>query len=487
MACNTKHGPATAIKFYEQATGVKLTQQDWHLIREATEADTGSKLSRARASEHEAATVFMQLADAANGDERVPTHKVEDACAQFVKSDNTSGTLAMLRNLANKGLPQSVTSRTRRGSKATKPPKSGAGGIVTNMTNQCPACHQFSGATHVCPSEVLREYAVAEDTQSAQWYEDRWVTNQNRLMTAEHLHHLNGEQRGYGNRGRGEYANDIKDTIAELQQRIREAEDTGEIRLLGLRNWTTVSDATSYLVKYDEQSLEVARLNGLLAEADERYEQFGWNRAFLVLTNGQGHVHKSMRCPTCYATTRFNWVTHYSGSSEEQIVTDAGERACTVCYPSAPVDVLARPSKIFSEDEKRKVEEREQRNMDKEAKRLDRIAKAATKDGSELVVVTERGVAAAHLRNAGQPYTRTESFKTERAASMWAVEQMVWGQWRVADGRREGYGADGLRDVEREAIGAVVEALANKRDVHPETIRAELAKKVAAKKKRDSH
>lgn len=485
MACNTKHGPATAIKFYEKATGVKLTQQDWHLIREAAEADAGGKLSRARVPEHVAANAFMELADIANRDEHVPTHEVEDTCAEFVKAGNTTGTIEMLRHLSRKGLPESVTSRTRRSGKS-KLPASGDEGIVAGMTNQCPACHQFSGEGHVCPPEALRGYAVAEDTQSADWYEQRFVADQKRLAYAETLHHMNGEKRGYGRNGRGEYANDINTTIAELQQRVREAEDAGEMHLQGVKNWTAVRDAKSYLAKYDEQALEVARLNGLLAEANERYEQFRWNRAFLVLTNGQGHVHKSMNCSTCYPTTRFNWVTDYSGSSEEQIVSDAGERACTVCYPSAPVDVLSRPSKIFSDDEKRKVEEREQRKVEKEAKAKEKAAKAATKDGSELVVVTERGITPSHMRNAGQPYTRTESFKTERAASMWAVDKMVWGEWRASNRSDDaGSAPDGLSDAERDAITAIAESLADKRGVSVDDIRAEFAKKAGAKKKRD--
>lgn len=79
----------------------------------------------------------------------------------------------------------------------------------------------------------------------------------------------------------------------------------------------------------------------------------GWDRAFLVQNTG-GHVHSSMSCSTCNngeSATRFAWMTDYSGQTEEQIVEDAGERACTVCYPTAPAETLGRPTKMFGPDE----------------------------------------------------------------------------------------------------------------------------------------
>lgn len=97
-----------------------------------------------------------------------------------------------------------------------------------------------------------------------------------------------------------------------------------------------------------------AKLPALKAEAapfeDEFDRRGGWTRAFLV-NNSNGHVHSNMRCSTCYITTQFMWLIDYSGKNEDQVVEDAGMRACTVCYPSAPVDVLARPTKIFGSPE----------------------------------------------------------------------------------------------------------------------------------------
>lgn len=338
---------------------------------------------------------------------------------------------------------------------------------------RCDACGQFSTEGHSCPPEKLREYAIAEDTQSAKWYEECALANQKRLMMAENLHHMNGEKREYGYNGRGEYKNNINDTIFELQGRIREAEEDNDSLIRGTSSYARVSEVKEYLARYDAQAQEVARLSGLLEEADDRYEKYGWNRAFLVVTSGQGHVHRSMDCSTCYATTKFNWLPSYSGSSESQIVEDAGERACSVCYPSAPVETFSKPTKIYSDDEKQAAIAKAAKAEEKIVKQAAKIAKAATKDGSELTVVTERGVTPSHLKNAGQPYSRKEHFKTERSAVMWATDALA-GFYRQPN------------ETELEAVDAIVASLAEKHGKPETEIRADIDKKAAAKAKKYS-
>jgi len=146
----------------------------------------------------------------------------------------------------------------------------------------------------------------------------------------------------------------------------------------------------------------------------------GWTRAFLT-TGTNGHVHSSMDCSTCNRegkVTRFAWMTDYSGADEQTIVEDAAERACTTCYPSAPVDVLSRPTKMFTPDEKRKQEEREAREAAKVERERKKIENALTPDGSEFVVYPEP--AGSGFRTYG------ERFKTERAATIWATDQLTW-------------------------------------------------------------
>lgn len=80
---------------------------------------------------------------------------------------------------------------------------------------------------------------------------------------------------------------------------------------------------------------------GVLAKLDAEFDRRGeWTRAYLAVTNGKGHIHKSMRCSTCNKgerPTRFHWMIEWSGKTEDEIIEAAGSDACTVCYKNAPV------------------------------------------------------------------------------------------------------------------------------------------------------
>lgn len=106
----------------------------------------------------------------------------------------------------------------------------------------------------------------------------------------------------------------------------------------------------------EERLVELqAQMPALEAEAapfEAEYKSRPWTRAFLV-TNSNGHVHKDMHCGTCRFTTQYAWMIDYSGKNEDEIVADAGCMACTVCFPSAPLEGLAMPTKMFANDEDR--------------------------------------------------------------------------------------------------------------------------------------
>lgn len=104
---------------------------------------------------------------------------------------------------------------------------------------------------------------------------------------------------------------------------------------------------------------------------DEYIRRGRWTRAFLV-ENTNGHVHSSTSCSTTYSTTRHAWLPQYSGSDESKIVDDAGEAACTVCYPSAPIDVLKRKTRI-------ELPERKAARIEKEAAAAIKAQKDAVK------------------------------------------------------------------------------------------------------------
>lgn len=201
----------------------------------------------------------------------------------------------------------------------------------------------------------------------------------------------------------------------------------------------------------------------------------GWTRAFLA-TSANGHVHSSMNCSTCNREgklTRFAWMTDYSGKDETTIVGDAGERACTTCYNSAPVDVLSRPTKMFSPDEKRKQEERAAREQAKVEREAKKIANALTEDGSEFVVRTEPEGAERTWRN-------SESFKTERSAVIWATDQLAWYGEDVAG---LGHQPDRQR-THLEAVRTIAAAVAKKHGIPEEYALAEIQVKAGIKAKR---
>lgn len=69
---------------------------------------------------------------------------------------------------------------------------------------------------------------------------------------------------------------------------------------------------------------------------DEFDRRGGWQRYYLV-TNGTGHVHRGTRCSTCFITTQYAWQTDVSGGTDEDVIEAYGHRACTVCFPAAPL------------------------------------------------------------------------------------------------------------------------------------------------------
>ena len=128
---------------------------------------------------------------------------------------------------------------------------------------------------------------------------------------------------------------------------------------------------------------QIFKVGSEILDLNEIYDQDPWTRAFLVLASN-GHVHSSMDCNTCFPTTRYNWLVQYSNDDEKTIVEDAGQDACTICYPSAPAEVLNRPSRIVTADKIAKA----QAKAERDAKKAERIAKekanAPTKSGEFL-------------------------------------------------------------------------------------------------------
>jgi hypothetical protein len=162
--------------------------------------------------------------------------------------------------------------------------------------------------------------------------------------------------------------------------------------------------ATVARLQLDIEKLE-ASLTPIKAEIAELNAKFtGWTRAFLV-ANGNGHVHTSTSCSTCFSTTDFLWLPEWSGKDESAIIEAAGEAACSICFPNAPVDTRNRPSQIQDPAKVALRAEREAKKAEREAKA---IATGITNpDGSALVI--DRSV-----------------IKTERTAAIEAVDALFW-------------------------------------------------------------
>lgn len=197
---------------------------------------------------------------------------------------------------------------------------------------------------------------------------------------------------------------------------------------------------------------------------DEFDRRGGWPRAFLV---SGGHVHRSMSCSTCHPTTRFHWMTNYSGKTEDDIVGDAGERACTVCYPSAPVETLGQPTKMFTPDETAAAEAREKRAAEKAAREIDRTNKAiAMPDGSDL------------RDEWGHPV------KTLVTAERNLVSSLAYYVVAVEQGRTSYENQEWLDD-HAAARERAIEAIAHKKGITKDAVLAEAREKAEKKVKRE--
>lgn len=140
-----------------------------------------------------------------------------------------------------------------------------------------------------------------------------------------------------------------------------------------------------YAEKIDELLIERTPLKDQVRNLNKIYNNDPWTRAFLVI-NSNGHVHSSMNCNTCFDTTRYNWLIQYSNDDEATIVEDAGQDACTVCYPSAPAEVLNRPSRIVTADKIAKAQAKAEREAKRQAKIAKAKASAPTASGEPLAI-----------------------------------------------------------------------------------------------------
>ena len=188
---------------------------------------------------------------------------------------------------------------------------------------------------------VTKEFAVKIDTQLSELHDKRWNLRVGLLTDQESLAFY---QKNYPNNAK---------SIAKYEEKIKVA------------------------------NAELRKVFSQICELDEIYDEDPWTRAFLVVSS-DGHVHNSLDCSTCFPTTRFSWLVEYSNDDENAIVDAAGELACTICYPSAPAEILNRPTKIVIQSKVEKEKARQEREAKKAAKIAKAKADAPTASGESL-------------------------------------------------------------------------------------------------------
>lgn len=254
----------------------------------------------------------------------------------------------------------------------------------------------------------------------------------------------------------------IYETIYDAETKARRVQS--DINSMTLRMEREAKGGRPSYTTQDDVDRAKARLDVLLEEIRDLYrscapynEEFdrrgGWTRAWLVDNKG-GHVHNTMECSTCFERTRFGWLPQVSGLTEEEIVAQAGESACTVCYPSAPAEVLNNPSAL--ELPKRR-EERLAREAENAARRAKKAEKSLSLDGSVVEVKWDRP---------GERYQGWKELKTYRAAELFVVGGLS--------------GTDYDKPT-TEVIEQVIEMMAAKKGKTVEEIREPLAAKAAIK------
>jgi hypothetical protein len=203
-------------------------------------------------------------------------------------------------------------------------------------------------------------------------------------------------------------------------------------------------------------SAEFVKLNA------EYARRGGWPRVWLV---PGGHAHRSRSCHSLFADTTLVLAPRdirkndMSGATEEEIVAAAGDRACTHCYPSAPVE--PGPSSLRTRSEEEEAQARAEREAKRQAAAEKKAAKAiANPDGSRI------------KRDGWTINTEAEA----RRIYVQTHADAAWDAYRFGAARH----AEKQAEVEHLLVAI---AAKNGRDV--DEMRAELAPKIAAKAKSD--
>lgn len=316
---------------------------------------------------------------------------------------------------------------------------------------------------------------VEIDTELSRLWDEQHRAEAKRLALTISLHQAVGDEPRYVN-GRGPIFNLSPQRVWELAvikaraPRVGEHEAAEEIDRT-LTRWALVSR------KLEDLAAEIEPYT------DEYVSRGRWNRVFLAMSH-DGHAHNGTECSTCHRgeeRTRFAWLVQYSGKTEAEIVADAGWRACTTCYPSAPVgDDKTLPTKMYTPDEEEARKAREEREAARAKRAADRTAKGITApDGTPLrsrhggVIKTERTAVIEATDGLSERYKRLR-FQQLRDADP-GLAPFLYSDEDKAKHEERGR-ADAMR---------LIEAIAHKRGTTTDEVLAELEPKAQAKARRE--
>ena len=171
-----------------------------------------------------------------------------------------------------------------------------------------------------------------------------------------------------------------------------------QARIIGLVNsierlrrskWGTPQEIDNAISALQVNRTELQDLIAASAPYQLEYSRRPWNRYFLV-TNGNGHVHRGMDCTTCFRTTQYSWLVDLADCNEDAMIEEWGERACTVCFPSAPVNPLYnRPARIDREAREARAAEKAAKDAAKAAKGITDVDGSPLKDGNGYTLKTK--------------------------------------------------------------------------------------------------
>lgn len=278
---------------------------------------------------------------------------------------------------------------------------------------------------------------------------------------------------------------EIDEKLADLWARINRERDLKRLKerdLVYARRNVGRYGITEDAVLRREQAVEEseAKLEALIDETApyerEHARRGGWSRYFRVITSGEGHVHASMSCHSCYPTTTYVWLPSLSGQGEEEAVDEYGSEMCSHCFPS----VLSHPryqsrGRVAEAAAAARAAERAEREAVKAAKAI------TSPDGSPLAIgggrypeIIQSAVTAERTLVRKLAELQTDLSEEGRAASL--AQHISWGGGRPSEEYSEilSQRADQARqDAER-----LIAALAHKRGTTGPEIESALAQKV---------